>query len=36
MVLSAECASHWLEPELEPREAEDLAIEHGLGVEALD
>lgn len=33
VVLSAECAAHWLDPELSPGEAEEIALEHGLGVE---
>lgn len=33
VVLSAECAAHWLDPELSPAEAEEIALEHSLGVE---
>ncbi|TLX65052.1 hypothetical protein DN820_01690 [Stutzerimonas nosocomialis] len=36
LVLSAECAAHWLDPELSPGEAEHLALEHGLPVDAFD
>ena len=36
LVLPAECALNWLDPELVPREAEDIALEYGLGVEAFD
>lgn len=36
LVLSPECAAHWLDPELPPDEAEDIAQEHGLGVEEFD
>lgn len=36
LVLSAECASNWMDPELDPKEAEELALEYGLGVEAFD
>lgn len=36
VVLSAECALHWLDPELSPAEAEEIALEHSLGVEAFD
>lgn len=31
LVLSPECAAHWLDPELPPYEAEEVAIKHGLG-----
>lgn len=34
LTLSPECAAHWLDPELLPIEAEEIALEHGLGVEA--
>lgn len=30
VVLSAECAAHWLDAELDPSEAEEIALEHGL------
>jgi len=33
LVLSAECAAHWLDPELSPEEAEEIALEHGLCIE---
>lgn len=36
LVLSAECAAHWLDPELSPGEAEEIATEHGLAVEEFD
>lgn len=36
LVLSPECAAHWLDPELPPREAEELALEHGLCVEEFE
>lgn len=35
-VLSAECALHWMDPELSPGEAEEIALEHSLGVEEFD
>ncbi len=33
LVLSPECAAHWLDPELDPSEAEEIATEHGLSAE---
>ena len=36
VVLSAECAAHWLDPELPPDEAEEIALEHSLGVEEFE
>lgn len=36
VVLSAECALHWMDPELSPGEAEEIALEHSLGVEVFD
>lgn len=36
LVLSAECAAHWLDPELAPAEAEEIALEHGLAVAEFD
>ncbi|MCG6541906.1 SOS response-associated peptidase family protein [Pseudomonas sp. KSR10] len=36
VVLSAECALHWMDPELSPDEAEEIALEHSLGVEEFD
>lgn len=36
LVLSPECAAHWLDPGLSPREAEELALEHGLCVEEFE
>ncbi len=36
LVLSPECAAHWLDPELSPDEAEELAIKHGLSVDEFD
>ncbi len=33
LVLSPECAAHWLDPELSPEEAEEIALEHGLAVD---
>ncbi|MHB0844774.1 SOS response-associated peptidase family protein [Stutzerimonas nitrititolerans] len=36
LVLSPECALHWLDPELDANEAEKIALEHGLGVEEFD
>lgn len=36
LVLSPECAAHWLDPELSPDEAEQIALEHGLPVDEFD
>lgn len=36
LVLSGECAAHWMDPELPPAEAEELALEHGLGVDEFE
>ena len=36
LVFSPECAAHWLDQELSPTEAEDLATEHGLCVDDFD
>ncbi len=36
LVLPAEYAARWMGPELSPVEAEQLALEHGLGVEEFD
>lgn len=36
LVFSPECAAHWLDPDLSPNEAEDLATEHGLCIEEFD
>ena len=36
VVLSLECALHWMDPELSPDEAEEIALEHSLGVEEFD
>lgn len=36
VVLSAECARHWLDPELSPSEAEEIALEHSMPVDAFD
>ena len=36
VVLSLECALHWMDPELLPAEAEEIALEHSLGVEEFD
>ncbi|WP_312224355.1 SOS response-associated peptidase family protein [Stutzerimonas nitrititolerans] len=36
LVLPPECAAHWMDPELDPREAEEIALEHGRGVEEFE
>ena len=36
VIFTPECAAHWLDPELSPAEAEDLALEHGLSVEEFE
>lgn len=36
LVLAGECAARWIDPELPPGEAEELALEHGLGVEEFE
>ena len=36
LVFSPECAAHWLDPDLSPSEAEELATEHGLCIEEFD
>ena len=36
LVLSAECAAHWLDPDLAPNEAEEIALEHSLAVDEFD
>jgi len=36
LVLSPECAAHWLDPELPSAEAEVIALEHGLEVEEFE
>ena len=36
VVLSAECAAHWLDPELTPQEADDLVLEHAEPVESFE
>lgn len=36
LVLSPECASRWIDPELSQRDAENLGLEHGLCVEEFD
>lgn len=36
VVLSAECTAHWLDPELPPKEAEEIAREHAEPVEAFE
>jgi len=36
LVLPAECAAHWMDPGLEPREAEEIALEYGRNVEEFD
>lgn len=36
LVLAAECAANWLDPDLAPDEAEEIALEHGLAVDEFD
>nr|WP_313242722.1 SOS response-associated peptidase family protein [Stutzerimonas nitrititolerans] len=36
LVLSAECAAHWMDPELSSDESENFALEYGLSVEDFD
>lgn len=36
LVLPAECAARWMDPELSPDEAENIALEHGLSVDEFD
>lgn len=36
VVLSTECALHWMDPELSPDEAEEIALEHSLGVDEFE
>jgi putative SOS response-associated peptidase YedK len=36
LVLSPECAAHWMDPELSPDEAEEIAQEHGLSVDEFE
>ncbi|MBK60368.1 MAG: hypothetical protein CML01_16480 [Pseudomonas sp.] len=36
LVLSAECAAHWLDPSLDPNAAEEIALKHGLAVDEFD
>ncbi len=36
LVFSGECAAHWMDPELAPGEAEELALEHGEGVDGFE
>lgn len=36
LVFSGECAAHWMDPELAPGEAEELALKHGEGVDGFE
>jgi putative SOS response-associated peptidase YedK len=36
VVLSPECAAHWLDPELTPREAEEIVRDHAEPVEVFE